>query len=157
MKYLKCFEDNSEDFGLFGKMDDEISELTQNFNREVSKIREGYKELLDECMYDMSDDYDTKYEIGSYDWYYIFNIPMDELDIIEIKKKIVSCVSRLRSIGISSIKFSVGARYSGSGSSGSTMLDTETIGTCIDNIKHYVELNKSVEKITKIKIIFKIY
>jgi hypothetical protein len=53
MKYLKLFEDHKE-------TSDKISEIEKNAQKQSDEAINEYKELIDEMMYDVSDDYETE-------------------------------------------------------------------------------------------------
>lgn len=53
MKYLKLFEDHKE-------TSDKISEIERLAKEQSDEVINEYKELIDEIMYDISDDYETE-------------------------------------------------------------------------------------------------
>ena len=53
MKYLKLFEDHKE-------TTDKIVEVERNAQEQKDKIINEYKDLVDEMMYDITDDYETE-------------------------------------------------------------------------------------------------
>ncbi len=53
MKYLKLFEDHKE-------TSDKISEIEKNAQNQKEEVINQYKALIDEMMYDISDDYETE-------------------------------------------------------------------------------------------------
>jgi hypothetical protein len=53
MKYLKLFEDHKE-------TSDKISEIEKNAQNKKEEVINGYKALIDEMMYDISDDYEIE-------------------------------------------------------------------------------------------------
>ncbi len=53
MKYLKLFEDHKE-------TSDKISEIEKSAQKQTDEVINGYKELIDEMMYEISDDYETE-------------------------------------------------------------------------------------------------
>lgn len=65
MKYLKLFEDHKE-------TSDKISEIERLAKQQSDEVINEYKELIDEMMYDISDDYETESEINIKDAWYNF-------------------------------------------------------------------------------------
>jgi hypothetical protein len=57
MKYLKLFEDHKE-------TSDKISEIERLAKEQSDEVINQYKELIDEVMYDVSDDYKTESKIN---------------------------------------------------------------------------------------------
>jgi hypothetical protein len=57
MKYLKLFEDHKE-------TSDKISEIERLAKEQSDGVINEYKELIDEMMYDVSDDYETESKIN---------------------------------------------------------------------------------------------
>jgi uncharacterized protein YdcH (DUF465 family) len=53
MKYLKLFEDHKE-------TSDKISEIEKLAQKQTEEAINQYKELIDEMMYDITDDYETE-------------------------------------------------------------------------------------------------
>ena len=56
MKYLKLFEDHKE-------TSDKLKELEDKYSKEKIEIVNQYKSIIDEVMYDISDNYETTSEI----------------------------------------------------------------------------------------------
>ena len=56
MKYLKLFEDHKE-------TSDKLKELEDKYSKEKIEIINQYKSIIDEVMYDISDNYETTSEI----------------------------------------------------------------------------------------------
>jgi hypothetical protein len=60
MKYLKLFEDHKE-------TSDKISKIQAEADDKIKVAIEEYKSMIDQFMFDITDDYDTTSEIGTVD------------------------------------------------------------------------------------------
>jgi hypothetical protein len=119
MKYLlkyKLFEDHKE-------TSDKIVEIENNYQKQKEDVINQYKELIDEMMYDITDDYDTESEINIKDiersldryvkTYVDYKIKFKISEYVDFFKKLKEVVERLKDTY--EISYSIDGLYETSG------------------------------------------
>ena len=154
MKYLKLFEDHKE-------TSDKITEIESEANEKTKEVINQYKLLIDEMMYDITDDYQTTSvinisEIDTYNHRYV-NTYID-YDIIfsvdkyeDLLKDLLDVVNRLKEAY--DIKYNLTGIYEMSGKklgSPARYITPYDFGEAKKIIKKYIENNNNL----KIKISF---
>lgn len=97
MKYLKLFEDHKE-------TSDKISEIEKDAQKQTEEVINGYKKLIDEMFYEISDDYDTQSEIkikdikSSIKTYIDYKIHFTADKYEDVLDKLLEIVDRLKDV-----------------------------------------------------------
>lgn len=109
IKENKLFESNRFVDALYAKSD----RLRRSYNKSVKDLIDDFKIKIDECMYDLTDTYETTpdfYSDGAYVYSYRMIINQNEFPINGVSRfetEFNSCVGKLKSIGIDEIGISI--------------------------------------------------